>query len=78
MVSAPVVEPPARVRSLSGTCLGVARGNFPRGVLGLLWCECGCVYVCKPRQARSRTSRQLICVERAVSVGAQLSSYMIP
>ena len=34
--------------------------------------------VCKLRQARPRTSRQPICVERTVSVDAQLSSYMIP
>ena len=48
------------------------RGACVRVCIGV-WCVC----VCKPRQARPRTSRQPICVERAVSVDAQLSSYMI-
>ena len=77
VVSAGGGQPAHRGSTPVGSNPGVARGYFPIGVLGLLWCECGCVCVCKPRQARPRTSRQLICVERTVSVGAQLSSYLI-
>ena len=77
VVSAGGGQPAHRGSTPVGSNPGVARGYFPRGVLGLLWCECGCVCLCKPWQACPRTSRQPICVERAVSVGVQLSSYMI-
>ena len=71
---------PTRVRLPSGADAGVAPGFIPRGVPG---CVRACVHVqvcgvCKPRQARPRTSRQSICVERTVNVGVQLNSYMIP
>ena len=78
MVSAGGAQPAHRGSTPVGSNPGVARGYFPRGVLGLLWCECGCVCVCRLRQAGPQTFQQPIYVELAVSVGAQLSSYIIP
>ena len=79
VVRPPVVEAtrPGSIPNLG--LLGCGTEDFPQRGTGVRVCvrvyRCVCV---KPWQACPRTSRQLICVERAVSVGAQLSSYMIP
>jgi len=65
MVSAPVVEPPARVRFPSGTCPGVAPGAEAcvRG-------ECECVWWCECLgMARPETTRVVSSALSPVNAG---------
>ena len=76
-LAAAVAALPARFRAPSGPNFRVRTGVYPQRGTRVRVCVCTgvwCVRVCKPRQARPRISRQPICVERAVNVGAQLSS----